>query len=62
MRLVRFDVVNAVYMRAMITVYVAKVARFLGSDVDSTSGIVPMVQSQHKSHGNISNQALTLTK
>lgn len=61
-RLVRLDVVKAVYTRAAITEYVANVARFLGSEVDSISGIVPMVQSQHKSHGNISNQALMLTR
>lgn len=62
MRLVRFDVVKAVYTRAAITAYVAKVARFLGSEADSTSGMVPMVQSQHRSHGNISNHAFTLTR
>lgn len=61
-RLVRLDVVNAVYTRAATTEYVANVARFLGSDVDSTSGTVPMVQSQHRSHGNINSQAFTLTR
>lgn len=62
MRFVRFEVVMAVYARAMTTAYVANVARFLGSEVDSTSGTVPMVQSQHKSHGNISSHAFTLTR
>lgn len=62
MRLVRFDVVKAMYTRVAITTYVARVARFLGSEVDSTSGMVPIVQSQHRSHGNINNHALTLTR
>jgi hypothetical protein len=61
-RLIRLDVVKTVYTRAAITEYVAKVAKFLGSEVDSTSGMVPIVQSQHKSHGNISNHALMLTR
>lgn len=61
-RLDRLDVVNAVYTRAATTAYVAKVARFLGSEVDWISGTVPMVQSQHRSHGNISSHAFTLTK
>lgn len=39
--------------------YKVNVAIFRGSKIDSISGIVPIVQSQHRSEGNINNHILT---
>ncbi len=55
-------VVKAVYPRSPKIRKVAKVAPFRGSRIDSIKGIVPMVQSQHKSHGNNNSHKLTLIR
>lgn len=56
------SVLNATQSRAINSKYVAIVAKFLVSNIVSTKGTVPIVQSQHKSHGNNSNQKFTDVK
>lgn len=48
----RFSVINANQINVNIKLYVKIVARLRISIICSTSGTVPIVQSQHRSHGN----------
>ena len=52
----RLSVLNANHNSVVTMPYVNNVPMFLTSAKLSTSGTVPIVQSQHKSHGNNSNQ------
>lgn len=56
------SVLNAIQSNASNNVYVASVVKLRASKNVSTKGTVPIVQSQHKSHGNTSNQKFTDVK
>lgn len=56
------SVVNATHSRAISNVYVESVAKLRVSKNVSTKGTVPMVQSQHRSHGNNNSQKFTDVK
>lgn len=53
---------KAIQMSAVSRLYVANVAKFRTSAILSIKGTVPIVQSQHKSQGNNSNQKFTDVK
>lgn len=56
------SVLNAIQSNASNNEYVASVVKLRASKNVSTKGTVPIVQSQHKSHGNTSNQKFTDVK
>lgn len=56
------SVLNATQSNVINSVYVASVAKLRASKNVSTKGTVPIVQSQHKSHGNNSSQKFTDVK
>lgn len=56
------SVLNATQSNASNNEYVASVVKLRTSKNVSTKGTVPIVQSQHKSHGNRSNQKFTDVK
>lgn len=60
--LVRFVLVNEYHDSNTTINATASVSKFLGSVMDSISGIVPIVQSQHKFDGKMSNQILSAPK